>query len=449
MQWRETQKIRGGILADDMGLGKTLSMIALVLARKEQNQIKNPVVKKNEYEYQQKQLELFMAQSTRKPITLFDEVNGKEKKPKIEVKLTPVKREASEQLPTGDGSEDEIEDFLLPRRKCKREAPKLLSYEDYMDDDVDDFLLPAKSKNAGTLVVCPTSVLAQWADEIKSKLASNALTAYIFHGPDRRSIGLSKFRRMNVVITSYGIVSSEYTNHGNDSWLFSSNWERLILDEAHFIRNTKTTSWTSISELKGKCCWALTGTPIQNCALDCFALLKFLKVPNFKDLHKWRRYLNEGMAGHRRMNFLIKPLMLRRTKLALQESGELPPLPPLEIKYIDVHLSSAEMEVYQIISAISLRIFAQFLRQREKNNIDLDYYANDLTPHFMAGSIEEKYEEIYNNFLGSLKYNPKERVQGIVILVLLLRLRQFCCHPGLMVKVVFVLFFENYKTYVY
>lgn len=440
MQWRETQKVRGGILADDMGLGKTLSMIALVLAKKEQNQALKPDVKRSDYEYQQKQLELYMSQSTRKPISLFEEDNEKEEKPKIEVKLSPAKRQAAEQLPAGD----DIEEFLLSKRVCKREAPKLLPYENYMDDDVDDFLLPPKSKNAGTLVICPTSVLAQWADEVTSKVASNTLTVYVFHGADRRSIGLSKFRSMNVVITSYGIVSSEYTNYGKDSWLFSSNWERLILDEAHFIRNTKTTSWISVSELKGECCWALTGTPVQNCALDCFALLKYLKVPNFKDLHKWRRYLNEGMAGHRRMNFLIKPLMLRRTKLALQESGELPPLPPLQVKLIDVNLSKAEMEVYEIISAISLRIFAQFLRQREKNNCDLDYYANNMTPSFMAGTIEEKYQEIYDNFLRALRYNPKERVQGIVILVLLLRLRQFCCHPGLMVKVVFAVF-KNMK----
>lgn len=440
MLWRETQKIRGGILADDMGLGKTLSMIALVLASMERKKAFNPVVKKeSDYDFQKKQFELSMPESSKEPLGLF--VKGE---PKVEVKLSPLKREA-----TSDDLDDDIEDFLLSKRLCKREAPALLPYDEDMDDDTDDFLLPQQSKSAGTLVICPTSVLAQWAAEVSSKVAPNALKVYIFHGPNRRSIGLSKFRRMNIIITSYGIVSSEYTNYGNSSWLFSSHWERVILDEAHYVRNTKTTAWISISELKSECCWALTGTPIQNCALDCFALLKFLKVPNFRDLQKWRKYLNEGLAGHRRMNFLIKPLMMRRTKLQLQESGEIPRLPPLEIKFIDVQLSDSEMDVYKILSAISLRIFAQYLRQREQNNSDLDYYSNEVTPSFMAGSIEEKYQEIYENFLRSLRYNPKERVKGIVILVLLLRLRQFCCHPGLMVKVVAVDLFLKYILITY
>jgi len=182
----------------------------------------------------------------------------------------------------------------------------------------------------------------------------------------------------------------------------------------------------------------LTGTPVQNRAIDVFALLRFLEVPNFRDLQQWKKYLNEGMRGHRRLNFIIKPLMLRRTKKQLQESGDMPALPPLKVELICVQLSEPEMAVYQILSAISKKIFTQFLRQREQGNSDLNYYALERTPQFMEESFDTKYTEIYHRFLKSLGYNPGAKIKGIVILVLLLRLRQFCCHPGLMLGVSFL-----------
>ncbi|KAM8704220.1 hypothetical protein ACLKA7_008767 [Drosophila subpalustris] len=406
MMWRETQKIRGGILADDMGLGKTLSMIALILASNEKKQKDNPVVKV-QFDYKksfERQLQLHKTQqSPLKRIRIFDNSDSEDEQP-----VLPPKREY---LPPehNDDDGDEDEDFLTSSS--------------------------GKSNSAGTLIISPMSVMSQWADEAATKVNPNALKVHIYHGADRRrDIELSKFRRMDMVITSYSTAVSEYKRLGSGSWLFKLEWDRLILDEAHIIRNTKTACCQVVTEIKANYHWALTGTPIQNRALDCFALLRFLNVPNFRDLQQWRRYLNEGLAGHSRMSFLIKPLMLRRTKMNLQASGEMPPLPPLHVKLIDVNLSPPEMNVYKILSAISLKIFAQYLRQREQNNQDLNYYHNERTPSFIVDEIDSKYHDMYQNFLRSIGYNPRQKVKGIVILVLLLRLRQFCCHPGLMVK---------------
>lgn len=132
------------------------------------------------------------------------------------------------------------------------------------------------------------------------------------------------------------------------------------------------------------------------------------------------------------MNSLIQPLMLRRTKLQLQKSGEMAPLPPLHVCEIYVELSPPETEVYKILSSISFKIFSQLLRQRKHNN----YNANEMEPSYVEGSTEQKYQESYDRFLRSLNYKPKERLKGMVLNGLVLRLRQFCCHPGLMVKVV-------------
>ncbi|KAI8044407.1 hypothetical protein M5D96_000565 [Drosophila gunungcola] len=362
MQFRERQKICGGILADDMGLGKTLSMIALVLASQE---TKNKKRVDKQRSLEQKWTQEFNRFKTKKmpKFRIFDD-------------------------------EEESEE-----EKEKYEPP--------------------------------------WAQEVVSKVAPSAIKVLTFHGANRREIGLEVFRSYDLVITSYNLLMSEYKRFGNRSLLFAVRWNRVILDEAHIIRNVKTSCCSSVCQLKARCHWALTGTPVQNRAIDVFALLRFLEVPNFRDLQQWKRYLNEGMHAHRRLNFIIKPLMLRRTKQQLQESGDMPALPPLKVELICVQLSEPEMAVYQILSAISQKIFTQFLLQREKGNSDLNYYSLETTPQFIKDIFEAKYTEIYHRFLRSLGYNPGAKIKGIVILVLLLRLRQFCCHPGLMLGMLF------------
>ncbi|XP_032305623.1 transcription termination factor 2 isoform X2 [Drosophila ananassae] len=396
MQFRERQKICGGILADDMGLGKTLSMIALVLSSLE--------AKKKERADKQQALRSKWTQQlclkATKKFNLFDDEENDKEDEKYE---PPTKRQL------------------------------LASPDDLFDSDDDDCVENEPYPKAGTLVVCPMSVMCQWAQEVATKVAANALTVLTFHGPNRHDQQLRRFRSYDLVITSYSTVVSEYRKYGSRSLLFTVNWHRVILDEAHIIRNTKTIGCFAICQLRAIHHWALTGTPIQNRAIDVFALMQFLNVPNFQDLQQWKKYLNEGMAGHRRLGFIIKPLMLRRTKQQLQATGGMPALPPLTIQLIAVQLSEEEMAVYQVLSAISQRIFAQYLTQRDKGNSDLNYYSLENTPHFMGENFEDKYMEIYHRFLRSLGYDPRAKIQGIVILVLLLRLRQFCCHPGMMI----------------
>ncbi|XP_016976290.1 transcription termination factor 2 [Drosophila rhopaloa] len=400
MQFRERQTICGGILADDMGLGKTLSMISLVLA--------SQGTKSKKRVEKQRSLELKWTQE-------FNLVYNK-KIPKFNI-FDDEEESAGE------------EEITEPSAKRLCQEPEATNFS---SDEEEEHAVTIRYPPAGTLVVCPMSLMCQWAEEVASKVAPNALRVLTYHGANRQEIGLEVFRSYDLVITSYNLLVSENKRFGNSSLLFAVVWNRVILDEAHIIRNVKTSCCSSVCQLRARCHWALTGTPVQNRAVDVFALLRFLEVPNFRDLQQWKKYLNEGMDGHRRLNFIIKPLMLRRTKQQLQESGDMPALPPLKIELISVQLSEPEMAVYQILSAISQKIFTQFLLQREEANSDLNYYSLEKTPQFIKDIFEAKYTEIYHRFLRSLGYNPGATIKGIVILVLLLRLRQFCCHPGLM-----------------
>lgn len=127
-----------------------------------------------------------------------------------------------------------------------------------------------------------------------------------------------------------------------------------------------------------------------------------------------------------RLNTLMKSLMLRRTKIQLQENGELKALPSKQIKIVEINLHKDEMNVYQKILIYSQTLFAQFLIQRENKN---DYGVNPLERQLDRAKIEH-YQKMYKKLFPQV-HGKNSDVKSHDILVLLLRLRQICCHPGL------------------
>lgn len=85
----------------------------------------------------------------------------------------------------------------------------------------------------------------------------------------------------DVVITTYAIAMYEF---GKNSPIYNIKWRRIILDEAHQVRNFKSQTSKAVCGLAGISRWALTGTPIHNKELDMYALLKFLRCSPFDDL---------------------------------------------------------------------------------------------------------------------------------------------------------------------
>lgn len=63
--------------------------------------------------------------------------------------------------------------------------------------------------------------------------------------------------------------------------LFQVRWERVILDEAHTIRNPKTMLAQGVVQLDAKYRWCLTGTPLHNKLRDIYSLFNFLKFTPF------------------------------------------------------------------------------------------------------------------------------------------------------------------------
>ncbi|KAH8403973.1 hypothetical protein KR215_007287 [Drosophila sulfurigaster] len=279
----------------------------------------------------------------------------------------------------------------------------------------------------GTLVVCPASLIRQWENEVSSKLSRHRLTVCVHHGSNRDSKA-KHLRTYDMVVTTYNIVSREHKAGGA---LFGVKWRRVILDEAHVIRNHKSQSSVAVSELLAKYRWSLTGTPIQNKELDVYALLKFLRCTPFDDLATWKRWIdNKSAGGQERLNLLMKSIMLRRTKVQLQLNGKLNSLPNKKIVLVEMQLDKHEMNVYQRVMTYSRTLFAQFLLQRAEKDSDLNFVRDANKPTYnQIKDPNGAYYKMHEKF-ARMAGHSKE-VKSHEILVLLLRLRQICCHPGL------------------
>uniref|UniRef100_A0A182MMQ1 Transcription termination factor 2 n=1 Tax=Anopheles culicifacies TaxID=139723 RepID=A0A182MMQ1_9DIPT len=283
----------------------------------------------------------------------------------------------------------------------------------------------------GTLIVCPASLIRQWESEITNRVKRNSLSVCVHHGTQRESKP-RQLAKYDIVITTYNIVSreSKVTSRGGDG-VYGVNWERIILDEAHVIRNHKSNMSESCCGLKGRYRWLLTGTPIQNKEMDVYALMKFLRCTPFNDLVHWKRWIdNKTAGGAMRLNTIMKSIMLRRTKKELQERGALTSLPAKTVEVIEVELEKDEMNVYQKVLMYSKHLFAQFLHQRAEKEHASNYGYGGNRPTFVQrGGSNYAFDKVHQK-LKSMHEDGKE-VKQHQILVLLLRLRQICCHPGL------------------
>jgi len=258
-----------------------------------------------------------------------------------------------------------------------------------------------------TLVVAPMSLLAQWQSEAENASKEGTLKSMVYYGSEKTAnlqalcCEANAASAPNVIITSYGVVLSEFNqvaarngDRGSHGGLFSLKYFRVILDEAHHIKNRQSKTAKACYEIDAEHRWVLTGTPIVNRLEDLFSLVRFLRVEPWSNFSFWKTFITVPFESKDFMRALdvvqtvLEPLVLRRTKDMKTPTGEaLVPLPPKTIDIVDIELSKAEREVYDHIFTRAKRTFAA--------NVE-------------AGTVLKAYTSIFAQIL---------------------RLRQSCCHP--------------------
>ncbi|EGU78489.1 hypothetical protein FOPG_00774 [Fusarium oxysporum f. sp. conglutinans race 2 54008] len=264
-----------------------------------------------------------------------------------------------------------------------------------------------------TLVVAPLALIRQWEHEINDKVEkTHGLKVCVHHGPNRTK----RFKELalyDVVITTYQILVSEHGNssdaeNGLKAGCFGLHWWRVVLDEAHTVKNRNAKATKACYALNSEYRWCLSGTPMQNNLDELQSLVKFLRIRPYDDLKEWKEHIDlplKNGRGHiaiRRLHSLLRCFMKRRTKEILKEAGALNPggKPSAEGEGSSTGFKVTERKVVTISTALSPaeRKFYDRLAARADRSIE----------QMMQG-----------------------RVNYANALTLLLRLRQACNHPKL------------------
>ena len=214
----------------------------------------------------------------------------------------------------------------------------------------------ALSRNAKTtLLVAPLSTLANWEDQIAAHVKPGTLQYYVYHGANRTS-DLNHLAKYDMVITTYSIVSSDFLGRGNKKHganpLFQTNFFRVVLDEAHMIREQSTRQSQAICALSAQRRWAVTGTPVQNRLDDLGALIKFLRVKPFSDKGGFAQFFltpfkNADPDILPKLRLLVDSFTLRRLKDRID-------LPRRHDQIVRLQFSEEERRLYEWFAQDSL-----------------------------------------------------------------------------------------------
>lgn len=242
-----------------------------------------------------------------------------------------------------------------------------------------------KNKEAKTLIICPTSLLYNWKEEIHK--FNPKLKPLVVDGiPNQRKKLLARLSEFDVIITSYTLLQKDIETYSQMTFSYA------ILDEAQHIKNRGTRNAKSVKMIQASHRLILTGTPIENSLDELWSLMDFL-MPGF--LSTYDRFVENyirvtGDQHTQNIEYLkkkVSPFILRRMK-----SDVLHDLPPVSELVYHCQLSDVQMELYKSYAASARD---ELVKLVERDGFD--------------------------------------KVQ-IHVLATLTRLKQICCHPAIFAK---------------
>lgn len=228
-----------------------------------------------------------------------------------------------------------------------------------------------------TLVIAPKSTHGHWMKELTTCLEDWTIIQY--SGPERVELLQSPFSKQCLIMT-YDVMVRDIEH------LLQESYATIIFDEAQYLKNPQASRFKSANLLQADFSLALTGTPIENSLLDLWSIFQIV-LP--KHLGSWgqfkKRFIVPIEAGNRYrledLKKIIKPFLLRRQKE-------------------DVALDLPEkLEVNEFIS---LSTFEQ-----------------------------DTYDQLKIQAKNIIRENPQQA--KFLVLSLLTKLRQVCCHRGLVI----------------
>ncbi|KAI1419858.1 hypothetical protein F5Y12DRAFT_788698 [Xylaria sp. FL1777] len=252
-----------------------------------------------------------------------------------------------------------------------------------------------------TLVVVPTSLLRQWEREIDDKVKrGHKLKTVIFHSGKKRNLTVARLLTHDIVLTTYGTLAHEWkqiyeSRKTSGTVLLAPHaiFHRIILDEAHNIKNRNSQASKAVDRLRSTYRLCMTGTPLMNRLDELYPLMRFLRIAPYREWENFRRTLASIKHGDSRalmqIHVLLGRVLLRRTEKTIVDGQPIFTLPELTVHTVEAVFDKDQLEYYQALEQRAQLRINKYLRE---------------------GTVTRNYW---------------------YILLLILRLRQCCCHPHL------------------
>lgn len=276
------------------------------------------------------------------------------------------------------------------------------------------------------IVCCPTSLVANWANEFVKWIGPGVVNVVALSESNKDAVehGIEKYvsadQGIQVMVVSYDTFRRHVRR------IKRRDCDLLVCDEAHRLKNRETETYKALSKLTCRRRVLLSGTPMQNCLAEFFAMVDFTNPGVLGEEKDFNRHYQtpilrgrepdatdkeraKGEAVAEKLSKIVNQFILRRTNVLLSQH-----LPPKVIEIVCCALSPVQKAIYKYLinqSAVK-RMLA------EAQTMDLIEFDDTIKP--------EKGDK------SSEKSADKEKVQ---VLPLIGALKSLCNHPKLLWEV--------------
>ncbi|MDL1981089.1 MAG: SNF2-related protein [Deltaproteobacteria bacterium] len=194
------------------------------------------------------------------------------------------------------------------------------------------------------LILTPTPLVSQWQGELKTKFGLDIPST---DDPDYRMKGAS-FWKEPFVLASINLAKSK----NNFSVVTEREYDMVIVDEAHHLKNRNTLNWKLVNALKKRFLLLLTATPVENNLMELYNLVTLLKPGQLKTALEFRKeFMTRGdptdPQNRSKLKELLGQVMIRNTR-ALAKID----IPPRFAQTIKLDPDKNENELYERISVL-------------------------------------------------------------------------------------------------
>ncbi len=194
------------------------------------------------------------------------------------------------------------------------------------------------------LILTPTPLVSQWQEELKTKFDLDFPST---DDPDFRK-NEAVFWNSPFILASINQAKSKR----NYETVTRREYDMVIVDEAHHLKNRTTVNWKLVNALKKRFLLLLTATPVENNLMELYNLITLLKPGQLKTASAFReKFMTKGdptsPQNRARLKELLGQVMIRNTRAVAKIN-----IPPRFAETVRVEPTNAEKELYERVGRL-------------------------------------------------------------------------------------------------